>query len=267
VPFALPDRPLRRQPYEHELRAAVDYSTLDLDYQDAVEAIQDYWLRVVVPEQIAALSDQVVLTKSGTARTRVTRTDMARLAAPELGAEDLADLMLPAARSAAAGAVGEAIAQGVAAPMPSDEVLRARLLDHATAVAVQGANGVSLAAQRKAVQMVGGGRTPAQVAAEVVGYLQGLKHQWTKDQLAGAVQSAQNSGRFQVWENVPDERPVAWYASELLDSNTCDPCAAIDGREYDSLEDATAEYPSGGYMDCLGGPRCRGTVVAVFDEL
>lgn len=264
--FALPDRTLRRQPYDHELRAAVDFATLDLDYEDTVAAVQDYWVRTVVPAQVSDLADQIVLNADGTKRVRLTRAQMAKLTAPELGGDALAELLLPAVRNAAASAVAEAASMGLALPMPTDDALRLAMADHVAAVVTQAANGVSLAAQRKAVQLVGG-RTPAELAAEVVNYLQGLKHQWTKDQLAGAVQAAQNTGRFHVWEAVPEEHPTTWYASELLDANTCEPCAAIDGKEYADLAEAQQDYPGGGFMDCDGGPRCRGTVVAVFDEL
>lgn len=266
MPLELPDRKLRRQPYDHEVRAATNFAALDIAYEDAVAAVQDYWLRTVVPAQVSAIADQVVLNTNGTPRTRLTRAAMASLAAPELGGETLTELLLPVVRGAAQAATQEALEQGLALPTPDDDALRALMADHVTAVTRQAANGVSLAAQRKGVALVGG-RTPAELATELVSHLQGLKHAWTKDQLAGAVQASQNVGRFTVWEGVPEEHPVTWYASELLDSNTCDPCAAIDGREYESLEEAMRDYPSGGFTDCDGGPRCRGTVVAVFDEL
>lgn len=264
--FALPARDLRRQPYEWELRAAVDFAAIDLAYDDAVTRAHALWLESVIPGQVSAVADGIVLTKSGEPRKRVTRSDMARLAAPVDGADALRDLLLPVARAAAAQAVGEAVSQGFAIPMPDDAALAGALADHATAVAVQSANGLSLSAQRKAVQLVGG-RSPAELAAEVVDYLHGLKHQWTLDQLQGSVQAAQNVGRFAVFSKAPADHPVRFHSSELLDVNTCSPCSAIDGREYDSIEAATRDYPTGGYMDCEGGPRCRGTVVAVFDEL
>jgi hypothetical protein len=56
------------------------------------------------------------------------------------------------------------------------------------------------------------------------------------------------------------------YASELLDENTCVNCEKIDGHKYDTESEATSDYPSGGFADCLGGPRCRGTIVAVYGE-
>lgn len=59
---------------------------------------------------------------------------------------------------------------------------------------------------------------------------------------------------------------VKLYASEILDSNTCGPCFAEDGKEFDTLDAARGEYSSGGYDNCEGGPRCRGTIVAVYGE-
>jgi hypothetical protein len=57
----------------------------------------------------------------------------------------------------------------------------------------------------------------------------------------------------------------AYYANETLDANTCRNCAAVDGRWLgNSLEEVERTYPNGGYIDCLGRERCRGTVVAVF---
>lgn len=56
---------------------------------------------------------------------------------------------------------------------------------------------------------------------------------------------------------------TTWYASELLDRATCGPCSSVDGREYATREDALADYPSGRYVGCKGGDRCRGTLIAV----
>lgn len=54
------------------------------------------------------------------------------------------------------------------------------------------------------------------------------------------------------------------YASELLDRRTCDPCGAIDGSRYGSLDEARVDYrEQGGFRQCEGGLRCRGTLVFV----
>jgi len=41
----------------------------------------------------------------------------------------------------------------------------------------------------------------------------------------------------------------------------------VDGREYGpDISAAERDYPTGGYKECKGGPRCRGTLVAVYAE-
>lgn len=80
-----------------------------------------------------------------------------------------------------------------------------------------------------------------------------------------AVQQADTLGRMAAMTQVP--RAQRYYASELLDKATCQPCHAIDGTQYDTIEDARVDYPAGGFKDCLGGSRCRGTVVGVWSEV
>jgi hypothetical protein len=64
---------------------------------------------------------------------------------------------------------------------------------------------------------------------------------------------------------VLDAAPRARYvASEINDRNRCDPCDEIDGTEFAELADAFAVYGAGGYVECEGGVRCRGTVRAVW---
>ena len=43
--------------------------------------------------------------------------------------------------------------------------------------------------------------------------------------------------------------------------HNCHACEAVDGREYESLEAAREDYPLGGFKDCRGQARCRGTLV------
>jgi hypothetical protein len=173
-------------------------------------------------------------------------------------------ILLDMARAGAAAAVTELAEQGQAVLPLSEAELEGLVADHAVAVAQQTADGVQIAASRRAVQLTGS-RTPIEVADAVHSYVSDLKHQWERDQLAGAIQMATNAGRFRVFDRVPAEAAV-FYASELLDTSTCPACAGVDGREYASIEAATRDYPSGGFLDCRGGPRCRGTIVAVLPE-
>lgn len=72
-----------------------------------------------------------------------------------------------------------------------------------------------------------------------------------------------NEGRFATIEDGPE--PAWLYASELLDGRVCGPCSAIDGTEWDTLAEAREWYvPT--MKDCAGGSRCRGTLVAVYED-
>lgn len=86
----------------------------------------------------------------------------------------------------------------------------------------------------------------------------------TEDVARQAANVAHGLARTHALRVMPPPREV--YASELLDSNTCLACSAVDGRTYDSLESALVDYPgAGGYVGCAGGSRCRGTLVVVHD--
>lgn len=60
--------------------------------------------------------------------------------------------------------------------------------------------------------------------------------------------------------------PGSVYASELLDGHTCSPCRDIDGTQFENREAGDAAYPAGYYALCRGGPRCRGTLVYVWEN-
>jgi hypothetical protein len=259
----VPDRDLRRQPYDHEVAAAVDFAALEVAFDDAADRLDALFLQDWLPSQLAALADSIVYTRRGTARTRLTAADMARLRAPVVGSEAMAEVLLQVAQQGAVEAVAELGAQGADLDAPSEATLRGLVADHANAVAQQTADGLSLAASRRAVQLTGSGLTAPELAGEVTAYIEGLEHAWERDQLAGAAQQALNAGRLHVFERVEAGAP---YASELLDSATCDACRAVDGRRYVDVAEARRDYPSGGFRECRGGPRCRGTVVLVMDE-
>jgi len=88
---------------------------------------------------------------------------------------------------------------------------------------------------------------------------------YASDQLKGMINTAVNEARTEVFTDADEDgERVTLYASELLDVNTCGACIGVDGQEL-SQEDAFALYGGGGYIDCEGGPRCRGTVVAVYE--
>jgi hypothetical protein len=261
----LPARPLRRQPYTLEVQAAVDFAALDIAYdagvEDAHALFDSAWLRDLTQQA----EDAVTFTKAGTVRQRLTRLDAARMTLKSPDPAPLVDILAAAARVGSDTATSELAGQGVAVfPLSDDEISRL-VTDQAAAAAEQITDGIQLAASRRAVQM-NAGRTPGEVATAVSDYLGGLAHRWEHDQLMGAVQAATNAARMAIFARIPAEEPAGYYASELLDTSTCGPCAGNDGREYPTLEAAQRDYSFGGFNACLGGSRCRGTIVALMTE-
>lgn len=249
----LPDRPLRRQPYSQEVAASVDYELMDAQVQGQVDSL--------VSKVKGLQADQVDELAAAIEAADGDLVTLAEIQATPIFAETLEDSMSQMAGQGVEQAMGEAERQGITAAAPDLDTdgLAAR----ARAVDTLLTRSLSEAAGRKALSLTGGSLTPVEVAAQVAEYLKGLSDSYLQDQLSGATVQAMNTGRKAVFAENP---PAYLYASELLDDNACEECVAVDGTEYDSLADAEADYPTGGYAECLGGPRCRGTLVAVHAE-
>lgn len=180
---------------------------------------------------------------------------------------ELGDAMVAMADSGAQRIVDEAAAQDVninpAAPAA------ALLRTFAAVVAGQLAQGLALAAAREGLRVWTPDATGREVAGRVAAHLAALSDAPLRDLLGGALTKAQNGGRIETLRAVledPGDRPVpAFYANEVNDTNTCGPCAAVDGRWLgNTMGEVERTYPNGGYIDCKGRERCRGTVVAVW---
>lgn len=249
----LPPRKLRRAPTAVEASSGVDFARIEAEFDAALEdlivAVQS-----VEDEQLVELGDAIM--------DAVDREDWAALGSltsSTSAVQVLTEAMMAMATVAANTAVAEAAAQGriLAVPELSADTMAAR----ATAVAGILSQALSEVTGRKAMAFAAPGQSGAQVAAAVVEYVDALTDTYLRDRLTGALMSAQNEGRYAVWQQVEG---VTFYASELLDRATCSACADVDGTDYADLEAAANDYPAGGYVDCEGGDRCRGTLVAVM---
>jgi len=165
------------------------------------------------------------------------------------------------------GNVGaEALRQGVPPPLvrrvaPSPATIaavRATAARVATAPVVQ----VLGAAAATASSAPSSGTVAALLAAIAAG-ADGLSDAGVTDLAHQGANEANGMGRGDGLGGV--DAPFSAYASELNDSNTCGPCDAVDGTDYDNLDDALGDYPDGQYVGCEGGGRCRGMLVYVFD--
>lgn len=256
--------PLRRQPTELETRARTDFADMNDSWHQAVNDTIDAWadIQEAQRQQItAAVQGAVEADDMGQLDTLTVDTDP--------GAELLAARMLAYAQAAGEAQQAEAEAQGVDVPEWSldDEALtaaaiRERLRSLARSTARVLGVGLVQSAVRQAMRLWGSG-TGEEIATQVAEFLAGLSGSAVEEQIGAAMTAAQNEGRMAVLAVAP---PATYLGSEIFDRSNCVPCRAVDGAEYSTLAAARAAYPSGGYINCLGGSRCRGTLVTVWPQ-
>lgn len=263
---AAADGPLRRQPTDLEVASHVDFADMNDAWHKVVDDTVAQWAAV----QDAQRAQIVAQVKTAVDAGKLDQLDTATVDTGDAEAL-LYKQMRAMAQRAGEAQQREAEAQGVTVPDWSldDEAVTAagsvrdRLLQVARATARGLGVGLVQSAVRRAVQLFGSG-TGAQVAAQVDEHLAGLSDASVRDAVGGAMSAAQNEGRMAVLAVTP---PAEYVATEILDSKrTCKPCRQIDGTRYTTLPDARRAYPNGGYTGCLGGTRCRGTLVTVWPQ-
>jgi hypothetical protein len=261
---AATDGPLRRQPTDFEALSRCDFAQMDKAWRKAVDATVEAWADIQEAQR-----EQITAAVQAAAEA----DDLDRLDTLTVDSDDGARLliarMIAYAREAGEAQQAEAEAQGVTVPEWSldDEALTAAAIRDRlrqvgrTAARVLGV-GLVQSAVRQAMRVWGSG--PAdQVASQVEEHLASLSGAAVEEQVGGAMSAAQNEGRMAVLAVAP---PAEYTATEILDKSSCKPCRDIDGTHYTTLPDARAAYPSGGYTGCLGGARCRGTLVTVWPQ-
>ncbi|MEV4179933.1 DUF935 family protein [Streptosporangium canum] len=246
----------RRQLTLTEAQSGMNPDAIQTAWETALDQLLTAWADISaawrddLAEQIRALIDA---------------GDLAGLASMALDSAEAAALltaaMLGLAEQAAEQMVAEAASQGVQVDLPP--VGETHLTDVARALAELLAGWLAGAAAREAIRQAGPDRPGEDVAAAVVAHLEGLSDAWLREQLGGALSVAQSDGRFSVLDAAPE---ATYHASEVLDRSTCPQCVEIDGQEFASLAEAKATYISGGYINCDGRLRCRGVIVAVWND-
>ncbi|GHH57745.1 phage portal protein [Lentzea cavernae] len=234
-----------------------DLSAVDIAWSAALAALLAQWTAVVA-DWIVELLDQVrgILRSGSTA-------DLATLKVSTATATGLLqDAQLQLGETAARQVVTEAVEQDVdlTAVYPARE-------DYAPDAALTVdllARGLETSAAREVQRIAGPEPDVDEVVASVRTHLESLTDAEPKRVLGGALHGAVNAGRAATLGAGP---VGAIYATETLDSATCEPCREIDGRWICNTDDLTALfklYPLAGYIDCDGGIRCRGTFHGVW---
>lgn len=240
------------------------------EYLRALDDLMASWNAEVQPAWNSALVSEVQRAVQSGDRTAVADVQVPQEQIDAATALLLA-AMLALAAAAAAGVVAEAAEQGVTIVVgaPSEA-----LLEELARIVVTGlAKELALAAGREAVRLMPPtDPDPATVADGVRQHLDGLTDARRRQTLGDALHQAQHAGRTATMRQAEDELGVgvtlAYYGQEMNDLRTCGPCRDVDGRWLgNSIAEALAEYPTGGYIACLGGPRCRGHIVAVFQQV
>jgi hypothetical protein len=254
---------LRRKPTPVELASTMDFTAHQAGWTSAVDAAVHDWAQVTTGW-----------------RNEIRQQMLTADTAPELsglsvstahGASLLYRRMDDAAMAAGRAQQAEAERQGVKVPswnLGPDAVTAAglsgrRLLRNVASVTsdVLGSRMVNAARQR--ARALFGVYSGIRLASEVDQALQDLSDAFTREQLGASITAAQNAGRMAVLEAAPK---ADYFSSEILDHNTCRPCRDVDGKQFSTLGQAEEAYPTEGYRDCLGGDRCRGVVIAVWDQ-
>lgn len=242
-----------------EAASGLDVAAMDDAWTAALTRLLTAW-QAIRADQVDALAAQV--------ESLATAGDLSGLGALDAGrgagVDALVSAMTALATTAAAQAAAEVTGQGLDVTAVDAATLVASVQARASAVDALLASGLANAASRAALVQYAPGMSAAALAAAVRAHLDGLTDTYLHEQLGGALTAAQNSARVATFAQVADE--MTYYGSELLDGATCTVCAGMDGHQYASLSEAEAQYPAGGNKDCLGGARCRGTVVAVAGE-
>jgi hypothetical protein len=249
---------LRRQPKDWE--SHVDFLAINRAFvtgvDDVMQSIGGYiedWKREIA-EQCAE---------------DVEKDDLGALADIEIETEDALKVLISMAQEAAdeAGkqAENEARHQGVDVPKWALSGRAERLLERVGNTMLNlMADSFKMTARRVTIAMAGGGEAePEEVETAVLAALNNLSEAGPREAIGAVLMSAQNQGRQAVFDVTP---PATYYASEMLDKNTCGPCRRVDGHAFASQAAASKQYPTGGYRRCQGTLKCRGMVVAKYPE-
>lgn len=252
-----------------------------LGWQDGLRAAREPGpaARRVQGDWIKALDDLIQNWRSITAGWKTTVLEQIREALAQGHPEMLAGLSVPSIEGAVtlSGAMVDLAAlsarrvvqeAGAAGVITAEGVADASLMGQTAAATAQLlANRYANDAATEALRWYGSGRSVNEVIARVEQHLDDLAAggigAHARAQLGGAMTRAQNDGRMATFRIAPGAR---YYASEILDQNTCKPCSNIDGQELPTLDAAILAYGGGGgYLFCEGGVRCRGMVVGGWE--
>lgn len=254
--------------FDHEVRAQVHYADIATDHDvneaEVIEAVEALRKAAAVAIVAAVLSgDAAPRTATDVSdRLRAVRRSWpaALILAVEEAAEALTDVFRRAADRGAQSAAAEAVRQGLAVDAPLGSLRRARAQAAAAQIADSLVDRLFLSGSAVVDTIRSAPGSVSTIADRLRSVFADTSVKQVVDDARQVTHHAYGEGRMATAETLPEPRGI--YGSELLDGNTCQECYQVDGREYPSIAEAMEDYPAGGpYLRCLGGSRCRGTLV------
>jgi HK97 family phage portal protein len=244
--------------------APIDLSEMDAQHAKASAALATDYQRQITPVQQQQLVEQIrAIVMAGTLGA------LGTLAVPTAAAKTLIlAAMTGFGATSATQASREAKRQGADTPPVAPNPQQLDAVAETTAALL--AADLSTTAAREAMRAAGGTASPDAdaVAEHVAQFLDGLSSTSAAGHLAAALAAAQNQARHATFTAGPRCELVA---SEVLDKATCSNCEAIDGHSFGfsddpgAVADASAAYPTSGYVLCKGLERCRGALAAAYE--
>jgi HK97 family phage portal protein len=241
-----------------------DLTEVDQAWQQATDQVTAAYTGQITPDQQQQATDQI--------RDAVEAAALVLLAALLINTADAKTLLLTAmvefSASSAHRASREASAQGVSVmpASPPQEMLAAIAEVTADLMGKE----LAVSAGREALRVAATGAEGPAVAEQVQAFLSTLSDAPIRTHLGGAMSAAQNLARHATFTQ-PGAARCQLISTEVLDSATCVYCEQINGTVFGWSDDpaavasSLAAYPVGGYIDCLGREKCRGTLIARYE--
>lgn len=257
----------RRKPTPVELASRADFALTDARWHSAVDAAVMIWTSVLNKQRAQLRTEIAEAVDSGeldrlahlsvdTADAYAALTEHMRQYAQQCGEHQEEEARKQGVKVGPWSLSGEAVtASAVGTALD-------KIRSYAQVKVAALADRLRSTASQRAVVLAHQGGSGHTVANGVDKEFTDTKQAYVRTELSAAMSAAQNFGRMAVLSAAP---PGHYFASELLDKNTCKRCYEIDGREFPTFSDAEQAYPAGGYVSCQGGGRCRGELVTVWD--
>lgn len=238
------------------VRAAEDLGPVQDGWRAALDRLLEQWPAITAGQR-AELRRQII--------DAIDDGDLAALATLTASSGTAAERLTEALQQLAAKAADQAAVEAAAQDVTLTPAVVGGLAAVATTVAALLAAELALAAGREALRIFTPDANGEAIATAVDVELTGRSMAGTEAALGGALTGAQNRARVETMASGP---VGSLYSDETLDGNTCGPCAQAHGRfvcTTDDLGPYTRLYTAlGGYVNCEGGVRCRGTVTGVW---